>query len=144
MIVCRWLVGNCWRLGRLMIKVWTACYFLMMILSLFLVLMMVWYVFGLWLGKVRVFYWLSYLNSRISLLKETHVWLFTKKEERNSCMITLVESLLDLEETGSLPSLLHSLSAHESTITGLLTTPSNHFPVLISSSLDRTCKVMSQ
>ncbi|XP_028765047.1 protein ROOT INITIATION DEFECTIVE 3 [Neltuma alba] len=66
--------------------------------------------------------------------------LISSSDDGMICVWSLI-SLLDLEGTGSLPSLLHSLSGHESTITGLLTTSGNYFSVLVSSSLDGTCKV---
>ncbi|QCD81151.1 pre-rRNA-processing protein IPI3 [Vigna unguiculata] len=50
-------------------------------------------------------------------------------------------SLLDVEETRSSPPPLHYLSGHISFITGLLTTPNSNYSILISSSLDGTCKV---
>ncbi|GMY15092.1 protein ROOT INITIATION DEFECTIVE 3-like [Fagus crenata] len=47
----------------------------------------------------------------------------------------------DMEDSGSSPSLLHYSSEHRSSITGLLTTSSSSISVLVSSSLDGTCKV---
>ncbi|XP_054807733.1 protein ROOT INITIATION DEFECTIVE 3-like [Prosopis cineraria] len=66
--------------------------------------------------------------------------LISSSDDGMICVWSLI-SLLDVEGTGSSLSLLHSWSAHESTITGLLTTSGNYFPVLVSSSLDGTCKV---
>ncbi|KAI9108783.1 hypothetical protein K1719_020088 [Acacia pycnantha] len=66
--------------------------------------------------------------------------LISSSDDGVICVWSLI-SLLDLEGNGSLPPLLHSLSGHESSITGLLTTSSHYFAVLVSSSLDGTCKV---
>ncbi|KAJ1413276.1 WD40/YVTN repeat-like-containing domain superfamily [Sesbania bispinosa] len=66
--------------------------------------------------------------------------LISGSDDGMICVWSMI-SLLDVEETGSSPSLLHCLSGHISSITGLLTTPCSYFSVLISSSLDGTCKV---
>ncbi|GLT48462.1 hypothetical protein SLA2020_220850 [Shorea laevis] len=52
-------------------------------------------------------------------------------------------SLLDVDDSGSFPSLLHYLSEHSSSITGLLTLTRScgTNSIFISSSLDGTCKV---
>jgi hypothetical protein len=50
-------------------------------------------------------------------------------------------SLLDTGDSGSLPSLLHYSSEHRSSVTGLLNTSGSSSSVLVSSSLDGTCKV---
>lgn len=52
-------------------------------------------------------------------------------------------SLLDVDDSGSFPSLLHYLSEHSSSITGLLTftRSCSTNSIFISSSLDGTCKV---
>ncbi|XP_059444284.1 protein ROOT INITIATION DEFECTIVE 3-like isoform X1 [Corylus avellana] len=52
-----------------------------------------------------------------------------------------VISLLDMADSGSLPSLLHYSSEHRSSVTGLLNTSGSSSSVLVSSSLDGTCKV---
>ncbi|XP_010248940.1 PREDICTED: protein ROOT INITIATION DEFECTIVE 3-like [Nelumbo nucifera] len=49
-------------------------------------------------------------------------------------------SLLDVTDSGSLPSFIHCWSEHHSSITGFLTTGSSS-SVLVSSSMDGTCKV---
>lgn len=51
-------------------------------------------------------------------------------------------SLLDMEDSQSFPSLLHYSMEHKSSITGLLTTSGSSNVVLISSSLDGSCKVI--
>ncbi|XP_039688988.1 protein ROOT INITIATION DEFECTIVE 3 isoform X2 [Medicago truncatula] len=56
------------------------------------------------------------------------------------CVWSMI-SLLDVEETESSNPLLHCLSGHMSSITGLLATTCSCFSILISSSLDGTCKV---
>ncbi|XP_038686277.1 protein ROOT INITIATION DEFECTIVE 3-like [Tripterygium wilfordii] len=48
--------------------------------------------------------------------------------------------LLDMEDSGNFPSLLHYSSEHQSSITDLLTISGSTKSVFISSSLDRTCK----
>ncbi|KAJ7956069.1 protein ROOT INITIATION DEFECTIVE 3-like [Quillaja saponaria] len=50
-------------------------------------------------------------------------------------------SLLDVEDSGSLPSLFRYSSEHKSSITGLLTAAGLSGSVLVSSSLDGSCKV---
>lgn len=50
-------------------------------------------------------------------------------------------SLLDTADSGSLPSLLRYSSEHRSSVTGLLNTSGSSSSVLVSSSLDGTCKV---
>ncbi|XP_034711979.1 protein ROOT INITIATION DEFECTIVE 3-like isoform X3 [Vitis riparia] len=50
-------------------------------------------------------------------------------------------SLLDIADCGRFPSLFHSLLEHTSSITGLLSISGSSSPVLVSSSLDGTCKV---
>lgn len=50
-------------------------------------------------------------------------------------------SLLDVEDSGSLPSLLYYTSEHRSAITSLLTTSGSSNSILVSSSIDGTCKV---
>ncbi|XP_061366533.1 protein ROOT INITIATION DEFECTIVE 3-like [Gastrolobium bilobum] len=65
--------------------------------------------------------------------------LISASDDGMICVWSMI-SLLDVEERGSLPSLLHCFSGHMSSITGLLTTPSS-YSVLVSSSLDGTCKV---
>lgn len=50
-------------------------------------------------------------------------------------------SLLDMEDYESFPSLLHYSADHKSSITGLLTTSGSSTLVLVSSSLDGSCKV---
>ncbi|KAH7528249.1 hypothetical protein FEM48_Zijuj05G0052500 [Ziziphus jujuba var. spinosa] len=57
------------------------------------------------------------------------------------CVWSLV-SLLDVEdESGSSPSLLYCLSEHNASITSLLTTSGSSNSMLISSSMDGTCRV---
>lgn len=50
-------------------------------------------------------------------------------------------SLLDVDDSRSLPSVLHTLSEHQSSITGLVTRSCSTNSILISGSLDKTCKV---
>ncbi|XP_017972462.1 PREDICTED: protein ROOT INITIATION DEFECTIVE 3 [Theobroma cacao] len=50
-------------------------------------------------------------------------------------------SLLDVEDSGSSPPLLHCLSEHRSSITGLVTISVGARSIFVSSSLDGTCKV---
>ncbi|XVE56609.1 hypothetical protein DITRI_Ditri04bG0024700 [Diplodiscus trichospermus] len=50
-------------------------------------------------------------------------------------------SLLDVEDTGSSPPLLHYSSEHGSSITGLVTMSASARCICVSSSLDGTCKV---
>ena len=56
-------------------------------------------------------------------------------------LINLDGSLLDIADCGRFPSLFHSLLEHTSSITGLLSISGSSSPVLVSSSLDGTCKV---
>lgn len=50
-------------------------------------------------------------------------------------------SLLDVEDSGSLTSLLYYTSDHRSSITSLVTTSGSSNSILVSSSIDGTCKV---
>ncbi|KAK7330606.1 hypothetical protein VNO77_24804 [Canavalia gladiata] len=74
------------------------------------------------------------------LFSEDNSLLITGSDDGMICVWSMI-SLLDVEETGSSPYPLHRLSAHMSSITGLLTTPNSYFSILVSSSLDGTCKV---
>lgn len=56
-------------------------------------------------------------------------------------LINFEGSLLDVADCGRFPSLFHSLLEHKSSITGLLSISGSSSPVLISSSLDGSCKV---
>ncbi|KAK7265571.1 hypothetical protein RJT34_33192 [Clitoria ternatea] len=66
-------------------------------------------------------------------------FLISSSEDGMICVWPMI-SLLDVEETGSPPSSLHYLSGHMSSITGLLTL-SDCLSILVSSSVDGTCKV---
>ncbi|XP_020217537.1 protein ROOT INITIATION DEFECTIVE 3 isoform X2 [Cajanus cajan] len=64
-------------------------------------------------------------------------FLISSSVDGTICVWSMI-SLLDIEETTSSPPSLHCLSGHTSSITGLLTIPNS---ILVSSSLDGTCKV---
>ncbi|XP_017434636.2 protein ROOT INITIATION DEFECTIVE 3-like isoform X2 [Vigna angularis] len=66
--------------------------------------------------------------------------LISSSDDGMICVWSMI-SLLDIEETRSSPPPLHCLSGHISSITGLLTAPNSYHSILISSSLDGTCKV---
>ncbi|KAM3751965.1 hypothetical protein ACB098_04G152200 [Castanea mollissima] len=66
--------------------------------------------------------------------------LISGSDDGMICVWSVI-SLLDTEDSGSLHSLLHYSSEHKSCITGLLTTSGSSISVLVSSSLDGTCKV---
>ncbi|KAK7291561.1 hypothetical protein RIF29_06803 [Crotalaria pallida] len=66
--------------------------------------------------------------------------LITGSNDGMICVWSMI-GLLDVEESRSLPSLLNGFFGHRSTITGLLTLPNSYSSVLVSSSLDGTCKV---
>ncbi|KAF3436857.1 hypothetical protein FNV43_RR19610 [Rhamnella rubrinervis] len=66
--------------------------------------------------------------------------LISGSDDGTICVWSLV-SLLDVEDSGSLPSLLYYTSEHKSTITSLLTTSGSSNSILVSSSMDGTCKV---
>ncbi|XP_027337416.1 protein ROOT INITIATION DEFECTIVE 3-like [Abrus precatorius] len=74
------------------------------------------------------------------LFSNDNSFLISGSDDGMICVWSMI-SLLDVEKTGSLPSPLHCLPGHKSSITGLLTTPSSYFSILVSSSLDGTCKV---
>ncbi|XP_047150144.1 protein ROOT INITIATION DEFECTIVE 3-like [Vigna umbellata] len=66
--------------------------------------------------------------------------IISSSDDGMICVWSMI-SLLDIEETRSTPPPLHCLSGHISSITGLLTAPNSYHSILISSSLDGTCKV---
>ncbi|KAL2321699.1 hypothetical protein Fmac_026078 [Flemingia macrophylla] len=74
------------------------------------------------------------------LFSDDNSFLISSSVDGVICVWSMI-SLLNVEETRSLPPLLHCLSGHMSSITGLLITPDNYFSLLVSSSLDGTCKV---
>ncbi|OIW00274.1 hypothetical protein TanjilG_27525 [Lupinus angustifolius] len=74
------------------------------------------------------------------LFSDDNSLLISGSDDGMICVWSMI-SLLDVEESRSLPSLLHCLLGHMSTITGLLTLPGSCSSVLVSSSLDGTCKV---
>ncbi|KAL9326603.1 hypothetical protein ACSQ67_007248 [Phaseolus vulgaris] len=74
------------------------------------------------------------------LFSSDNSFLISSSDDGMICVWSLI-SLLDIEETRSSPPPMLCLSGHTSSITGLLTTPNSYFSVLISSSLDGTCKV---
>ncbi|VVA21756.1 PREDICTED: WD [Prunus dulcis] len=66
--------------------------------------------------------------------------LVSASDDGMICVWSMV-GLLDMEDSQSFPSLLHYSMEHKSSITGLLTTSGSSNVVLISSSLDGSCKV---
>ncbi|KAI3983693.1 hypothetical protein MKX01_001097 [Papaver californicum] len=66
--------------------------------------------------------------------------LISGSDDGSICIWSLI-SLLDLEDCGNIPSSLHSWSEHTSSITGLVSIAGSSSYVLISSSVDGTCKV---
>ncbi|KAK7346581.1 hypothetical protein VNO80_21104 [Phaseolus coccineus] len=85
--------------------------------------------------------WMAY-NKPLNcmLFSYDNSFLISSSGDGMICVWSMI-SLLDIEETRSSPPPMHCLSGHTSSITGLLTTPNSYFSVLISSSLDGTCKV---
>ncbi|KAE9610131.1 putative transcription factor WD40-like family [Lupinus albus] len=74
------------------------------------------------------------------LFSDDNSLLISASDDGTICVWSMI-SLLDVEESRSLPCLLHCLLGHMSTITGLLTLHGSCSSVLVSSSLDGTCKV---
>ncbi|RDX64740.1 Protein ROOT INITIATION DEFECTIVE 3, partial [Mucuna pruriens] len=75
------------------------------------------------------------------LFSDDNSFLISSSDDGMICVWSMI-SLLDIEETRSSPPPLHCLPGHMLSITGLLTTPNSYFSLLVSSSLDGTCKVM--
>ncbi|XP_021905497.1 protein ROOT INITIATION DEFECTIVE 3-like [Carica papaya] len=69
--------------------------------------------------------------------------LISSSDDGMLCMWSMI-SLLDMEDSGSLPLLLHCSLEHTSSITGLLTMSPSASATFVSSSLDGTCKVWDQ
>ncbi|KAI3877050.1 hypothetical protein MKX03_004187 [Papaver bracteatum] len=67
--------------------------------------------------------------------------LLISGSDNGSICIWSVISLLDVEDCGNMPSSFHSWSEHTSSITGLISISRSSNYVLISSSMDCTCKV---
>ncbi|KAM1080565.1 hypothetical protein ACFX13_015484 [Malus domestica] len=74
------------------------------------------------------------------LLSDDGSLLVSGSDDGMICVWNLI-SLLDVENVESFPSPLHYSTEHKSSMTGLLTTSGISSPVLISSSLDGSCKV---
>ncbi|CAL0325297.1 unnamed protein product [Lupinus luteus] len=85
--------------------------------------------------------WIAHNKSlNCMLFSDDNSLLISGSDDGMICVWSMI-SLLDVEESKSLPSLLHCLLGHMSSITGLLTLHGSYSSILVASSLDGTCKV---
>ncbi|TKY55314.1 ROOT INITIATION DEFECTIVE 3 protein [Spatholobus suberectus] len=91
-------------------------------------------------GKLLKTWRAHYKSLNCMLFSDDNSLLFSSSDDGMICVWSMI-SLLDVEEMRSSPPSLHCLLGHMSSITGLLTTPNSFFSILVSSSLDGTCKV---